>query len=233
LALYPNITGERLVVAGIAVAALAAVSLSIAILTVAPTLGALEEAGTDQAQDQGSANHEGRLTACQIFEILAHGTSVLVPQILGHLFNLPGHSFGQAGNALLILGPEVLRGAPKGFGYGAELVGKLAFALTQAGTRSITGLLERAFRLVYHLILHTPDLVPGTATALLAGDIGSGARGFGVWHRHRIAPLADHSSVLSNQPPVIGGSTSDHVTGRSPALLCDVGYGRRAEQTAA
>jgi hypothetical protein len=156
-----------------------------------PPFGALEEAGSDEAEYQRAADHQGRLAPSQILQVLPHGASILAPEVLGHLLYLACDSVGQPGNSLLILGTEVFGGTPQRIRDRAELFGKLAFAFPQAGGSPLAGLLERVLGLVNHLVFNTPDLFPGAATGLLAGDLGSGARGFGVRHRHRVAPLAD------------------------------------------
>src|SRR5436190_19145675 len=78
----------------------------------------------------------------------------------------------------------MLGGAPQRVRHGAELIGELVLALSQAAARPIPSLLERVLGLIYDLVLHVPDLVPSIPAGLLAGGLGSGAGGLGVWRRH-------------------------------------------------
>ena len=75
---------------------------------------------------------------------------------------------------------------------------------TQAGARPIPSLLERVLGLIDNLILHVPDLVPSVPTGLLAGGLGSGAWGLGIWRRHVV--LLWLTNRHKNQPRECGGT---------------------------
>jgi hypothetical protein len=140
----------------------------------------------------------------EVLQILAHGPRILVSEIVGSLVELPSDRLSQAGDPLLVLRAEMLCGPAHCLGNGPELIGEVALTLAQARRRPVASLLKSALGLVHHLILHIPDLIAGTPATLLAGLVGLRSAGFGVWHRHRIAPWLTCRPV-SNQPPNLGG----------------------------
>jgi hypothetical protein len=133
-------------------------------------LRALEESRADQTEHKGAAKHQGRLPAGEVLEIVAHGSRVLAPQIIGYLLDLASHGLRQSGDPLLIFGPEMLGRTPESIGDGAELIGELALALSQAGACPVARLLQGRARLTDYLILHLTDLFPGTAAPSLCSE---------------------------------------------------------------
>src|SRR4051794_26201427 len=211
----PNLRspGVGLVIPGVAEAPVPVEPLALTV-TAAATLGALKETGADQAEHQRASDHQRGLPTGQILQILAHSPSVLVAEIIRHLLNLAGHGVGNTRDPLLILGAEVLGGAPQRVGHGAELVGKLVLALSQAAARPIPSLLERVLGLIYDLVLHVPDLVPSVPAGLLAGGLGSGAGGLGIWRRHVV--LLWLTNRHKNQPPNAAGLSDREVNKKLP-----------------
>jgi hypothetical protein len=67
------------------------------------SLRALQEPSPDQTEYQRAAQQRGRLPPRQILQVLPHGSSVLVSEVVRHLIRLPGKGFGQPSDPLLIL----------------------------------------------------------------------------------------------------------------------------------
>jgi hypothetical protein len=164
----------------------------------AAALRAPEKSGSDQTQDQCPAYHHRRLAPGQVFQVFTHGSRVLLPKIVGDLFDLSRNRLGQSGDSVLILGPQMFGGSAQGVRDGAELVSKLSFAFPNACARSLLRLLKGILRLIYDLVLHPHDLFASAPTTLLPGRVGLGGRGLGVWHGHRCCSLADLLVQYSN-----------------------------------
>jgi hypothetical protein len=157
--------------------------------------GALQKAGTDEAEHDCAADCDGRLPAGDILQIVPHGGRILSPEVARYLVDLSGEGLGQTGNTRLVLGAEMLGGTPQGLSRRPELNGELTLTLPQARASPLSGLLEGVLGLIYHLVLHFPDLLPRAIAARLPGDLVLESTGLRVCHRHRKAPFADRSQL--------------------------------------
>src|SRR6476659_1257547 len=159
----------------------------------ATPLGALQKTGPDQAQDQRPADHDGGLPAGDVFKVVPHGRRIFVSEVVGNLIHLAGQRVRETGNAGLLFGAEMLGGPPQRVSDRPKLIGQLVLALTQAGAGPLSGLLERALRLLDYLVLDVPDLFPRPTTlsrdTLLLPGAALRPTGLRVCHRHRITPL--------------------------------------------
>src|SRR5512141_1864768 len=127
------------------------------------SLRALQEPCGEESERERAADHERRLAAGELLEVVAHRAEISVAEIPGEPLRLPGHAVGIAGEVGLVLLAEMIGRVAEGVGHVGDLIGQPPLAVGEARGRAVACLGERGFRLVDDLVLHVTDLGPDAA----------------------------------------------------------------------